>query len=541
MHPLLQDPTHPFWEQLRREHPTVVEAYARALAEPAPVSIRRNPAKHPHEAGSIHEAMVSATVEGTAASSLADTGISSVDPTPLLAELFDGGVPWEPLGQYLRERPSFTTDPLFHAGAYYVQEASSMLIGHAARHLLERLGSDANHRKPETTTGAAPETKPRAALGSTPGSTSGTSQRTTPETTTGTKATSNTHLRVLDLCAAPGGKSTHLASVLEPHHLLVANEIVRSRAQVLSENIQKWGQANVVVTSNEPAHFRTLGAWFDLILVDAPCSGEGLFRRDPDAESHWSPEAIAHCALRQHQILDDIWPALKPGGFLIYSTCTFNRTENDISLKKLLASEEALPSEVAIAPEWSVLSDHLTVNDISLPIYRCFPGNVRGEGFTFSVVQKRSNVVADYGESRGKGRFKRVATHPNLDKLDHASAFSVWQSQKHTFAFPKAFDRDIAALDDGLYIHHAGVGLGDAQRPDHSLALSTVLKPGAFPELALTKDQALDYLRRESIAVPGDLHGLVRLTYAGLGLGFGKAVRGRLNNHYPQEWRIRMR
>ena len=475
VHPLLTNENHPFIVRLRREHPDVVDAYIRALGEPAPVSIRMNPLK---------------VGESSAALSGDSYAEQAADSLPF-AELFDGPIPWEPAARYLRERPSFTGDPLFHAGAYYVQEASSMLVGHAARQLIART--------------------------------------TTP------------HLRVLDLCAAPGGKSTHLASVLGPQHLLVANEIVRSRAQILTENIIKWGQANVIVTGNDPAHFRTLGAWFDLILVDAPCSGEGLFRRDPDAESHWSEEAITHCALRQNQILHDIWPVLKPGGFLIYSTCTFNRTENDISLQKLLESGEAVPTDIDISSNMGVILDIITVNDISLPIYRCFPGRVRGEGFTFSVLQKRSDVVSDYGSSRGKGRHKKASGHPHLDKLHDSGSFSVWQSDKQSFALPRTFERDFAILDDGLYIHHAGVALGDAQRPDHSLALNTHMAPGAFDELALTREQALDYLRRESIAIPGDMHGLVRLTYAGLGLGFGKAVRGRLNNHYPQEWRIRMR
>jgi 16S rRNA (cytosine1407-C5)-methyltransferase len=515
----------------------VVDAYIRALGEPAPVSIRMNPLKVGESSAAFvggdaatlvaNAANTDGAQVATSAPLSGDSSIEQAEDSLPFAELFDGPIPWEPAARYLRERPSFTGDPLFHAGAYYVQEASSMLVGHAARQLMVLLLAE------NTTDGKAVHS---TAEGNQENATATSFDKKSRSANAG-----NTHLRVLDLCAAPGGKSTHLASVLGAQHLLVANEIVRSRAQILTENIIKWGQANVIVTGNDPAHFRTLGAWFDLILVDAPCSGEGLFRRDADAESHWSEEAITHCAVRQNQILNDIWPALKPGGFLIYSTCTFNRTENDISLQKLLESGDAVPADIDISSNMGVILDKITVNDISLPIYRCFPGIVRGEGFTFSVLQKRADVVSDYGTSRGKGRHKKASGHPHLDKLHESDNFSVWQSDKQSFALPRTFDRDFAILDDGLYIHHAGVGLGDAQRPDHSLALNTRLAPGAFDELALTREQALDYLRRESIAIPGDMHGLVRLTYAGLGLGFGKAVRGRLNNHYPQEWRIRMR
>ncbi|MES1226926.1 MAG: RsmB/NOP family class I SAM-dependent RNA methyltransferase, partial [Bacteroidota bacterium] len=179
-----------------------------------------------------------------------------------------GKVPWSSNGYYLSERPSFTTDPLFHAGAYYVQEASSMFLEEAVKQTCDL-------------------SKP---------------------------------LKVLDLCAAPGGKSTLLQSIISNESLLISNEVIKSRVNILSENITKWGAANVVVTNNDPKDFQRLPEYFDLIVIDAPCSGSGLFRKDPEAITEWSSDNVMLCSQRQQRILADILPCLKPGGILIYST-----------------------------------------------------------------------------------------------------------------------------------------------------------------------------------------------------------------------------
>ncbi len=151
-----------------------------------------------------------------------------------------------------------------------------------------------------------------------------------------TQATNGaTHLNVLDLCAAPGGKSTHLLSLMDQNSLLVSNEVIQSRSAILSENLQKWGHDNVVVTNNDPKDFQRLPGFFDVIVVDAPCSGEGLFRKDPGAIKEWSEDAVALCSKRQRRILSDVWPALKTGGILIYSTCTYNSQENEENLRWL--------------------------------------------------------------------------------------------------------------------------------------------------------------------------------------------------------------
>lgn len=192
-------------------------------------------------------------------------------------------VPWTQNGYYLAQRPSFTFDPLFHAGVYYVQEASSMFLEQALR---------------QTTDLSQP-------------------------------------LKVLDLCASPGGKSTHLQSLLSPASLLVSNDVIRSRAHVLKDNIVKWGSLNVVVTNNDPADFSALENYFDVIVVDAPCSGSGLFRRDEDAIGEWSVNNVTLCTQRQQRILADAWPSLKRGGLLIYSTCSYSMEEDEDIVKWL--------------------------------------------------------------------------------------------------------------------------------------------------------------------------------------------------------------
>lgn len=253
-----------------------------------------------------------------------------------LAEHFsddvDGVVPWCPEGLYLKKRPSFTLDPLFHAGYYYVQEASSMYAGV----LLERAM--------------------RQLLAGRPG------------------------LRILDLCAAPGGKSTHILSIIGPNDILLSNEVIRSRASILAENVAKWGYPNVVVSNNDPADFSSLDAFFDIVVVDAPCSGEGMFRKDSDAVSEWSLDNVRLCASRQRRIVSDIWPALREGGFFIYSTCTFNTLENDENVAWIVSE---LGAEL-------------------IEQRRFLPGEERGEGFFIALLRKNGDYSPSVGTSENK-------------------------------------------------------------------------------------------------------------------------------------------
>jgi 16S rRNA C967 or C1407 C5-methylase (RsmB/RsmF family) len=371
-------------------------------------------------------------------------------------------VPWEPLAEWLPERPEFVLDPLWHAGAYYVQEASSMLAGDLFGQVAAEM----------------------------PGP-----------------------LTVLDLCAAPGGKSTHLLSRMRPDDLLVSNETIRSRADILLENLTKWGAPNTVVTNQDPDRFAALGPWFDVILVDAPCSGEGLFRKDPAAIAEWSEAAVAHCALRQERILRDIWPALKPGGVLIYSTCTFNREENESRME-------------ALAPFGVVI----------VPFVRAMPGIHRGEGFAIAAIRKTGEMPdMAAGSYRGASTLKPVRDIPWRDTLPNGEWAGLLVGGK-TFAVPASLLPRVRALD-GHRVMAAGFDMGDERKPAHSGYASGAtdrIRDWEAPDLRT----ALLYLKRESIPVDGP-NGLLRVMWKGAALGFGKAVNGRLNNHYPMEWRIR--
>lgn len=249
-------------------------------------------------------------------------------------------VPWSSEGVYLDERLTFTFDPLFHAGCFYVQEASSMFVEQALRQYI---------KEPAI---------------------------------------------MLDLCAAPGGKSTHARSVLPEGSLLVANEVIRNRSQVLAENLAKWGHPDVVVTNNDPADFSALPSFFDVILTDVPCSGEGMFRKDPVAIEEWTPENVEICWQRQRRIIADIWPCLKPGGILIYSTCTFNTKEDEENVRWIQQEfgAELLPLEVR--EEWNITGNLLkdestgTVHLEGIPVYHFFPHKTKGEGFFLAVLRK---------------------------------------------------------------------------------------------------------------------------------------------------------
>src|SRR5664280_2213440 len=260
---------------------------------------------------------------------------------PLKAE----PVPWCRNGYYLDNRPSYTLDPLFHSGCYYPQEASGMF--------LEQVISQTS------------------AL---PGS-----------------------LRVLDLCAAPGGKSTHLSDIIGPDNLLVANEPIRSRAVVLAETITKWGLGNTLVTQNDPAVFGRLPGFFDIIVADAPCSGEGMFRGET-AIREWSVGNTVHCSERQKRILMNIWPALKENGLLVYSTCTFNPGENEENIKWLIGKKEAECIQLDI-------SDYNGITEIDFEGifgYGFYPDKVRGEGFFMSAIRKTNQHEKAQSKSHKK-------------------------------------------------------------------------------------------------------------------------------------------
>ncbi len=332
---------------------------------------------------------------------------------------------WCEEGYYLSDRPQFTFDPLFHAGCYYVQEAASMFVCHILRQL---------------------DDKPVA---------------------------------VLDLCAAPGGKSTALRSVLPEDSLLVSNEPIPARAQILLENITKWGAGNCIVTNNYPRDFRKAKTKFDLILCDVPCSGEGMFRKDPATISEWSVQNVGKCWRLQREIVADAWECLNPGGTLIYSTCTFNTKENEENVRWIIHTYDAEPIDIPTDPSWRITGSLLSGFDA--PVYRFIPGITRSEGLFVCALRKR--VKSE--ELRMKS----------------SSLFT---------------------LNSKLKI------------------LQTDLPQGDFPCVALSYSDALRYLRGEALVLPAETpRGIVTVTYQGFPLGPVKNIGNRANNLYPKPWRIK--
>lgn len=404
-------------------------------------------------------------------------------------------IPWSAQGYFLEERPSFTLDPAFHAGAYYVQEASSMFIEHILKSL-------------ETPKGI-----------------------------------------YLDLAAAPGGKSTLLSSYLGNEGLLVANEVIQSRAQILKENAIKWGLGNIVVTNNDPDHFSTLEGFFDLVLVDAPCSGEGMFRKDPQAREEWSLDHVTLCSSRQKRIMDQAGALVKGGGYLIYSTYTFNEQENEEMIQFLTEEFAFEPVQIPLEKSWGIVKTEVKTEDGTFFGYRFFPHKVEGEGFFITVLKR-----PDSASTQEPGRIKDFK-HPVLKAVGDRESESLEQelafdgSGKYYllndsyFRINQEFYRHFEKIAQALSLRYFGVELGKKQKnewiPSHEWALSILPKHG-FSQVELSQDQALDFLRKNDQSFDHLPKGWILFTYQNLPLGWGKNLGNRLNNYYPKEWRIRM-
>ncbi len=417
-----------------------------ALAETPPVSIRRNAAKISAEALVAH-----------------------------FGENADGTVAWAPEGLYLKQRPSFTLDPLFHTGAYYVQEASSMAVG-------------------ELLLKALPDAKEKS-------------------------------LRVLDLCAAPGGKSTHLVSLLGPESLLVSNEVMRQRASVLADNLTLWGLPNVVVSNNDPADFGRLTGYFDLLLVDAPCSGEGMFRKDETAIAEWSPDTVQLCAARQRRILADSWTSLRDGGYLIYSTCTFNHLEDEDNtawICKELGGE-------------------------CLSQRHFLPGTDRGEGFYCALIRKNGDAPRKpLRTARSKAPVDSAAKEAaRLLQPGCAIREKVTRDGTRLLkAFPEALVAEMEALAQVLSVLRSGTAVATVKGrdliPEADLAYATLFNQEAYPKVELEREDALRYLAHETIDLNSHPKGYLTLCFKGLPLGFVKNLGNRYNTLHPLSRRIRM-
>lgn len=427
-------------------------AFLQALQDPPPVSIRPHPVK-------------------TA------PGLPTGDP-----------VPWWPEARYLAERPVFTLDPLFHAGAYYVQEASSMVIGHLLR-----------------------EHWPEGPLA------------------------------ILDLCAAPGGKTTQLLSLSGPEQLVISNEIHPQRFQVLRENSLRWGSAHQALTRAAPRQLAR--AWpgrFDVVLVDAPCSGEGLFRKDPAATGHWSAEAVQQCAVRQQDILEDALQLLAPGGLLLYSTCTYNRQENEDQMQTLLRQYDLELLPVALPEAWGILTTD--------PGWRFFPHRLRGEGFYCCLLRKAGTRPLGNRTATSPGRPGRSAAQA-VERirpwLRDPDAWALSQDREGRWVgMPLGIRQRFADLLDHPLLQQSGLLLGQFRTPekfipDHALALSPEVDPG-IATWELAAEDALRYLRKESPQEALPSPGLYRVDFQGLGLGWANVLPQRMNNLLPHHWRVRL-
>lgn len=397
----------------------------------------------------------------------------------------EDAVAWCAQGQYLAHRPKFTFDPRLHQGLYYVQDASSMAIDAAVRQL----------------------------------------------------TASGEPVRYLDACAAPGGKTTTALSVLPEGSIVVANEFDYRRAEILYENLSKWGAPGVIVSRGDTSKFTKFDGVFDIVAVDAPCSGEGMMRKDAVARNQWSKALVEDCAALQKEILDNVWPALRPGGFLIYSTCTFNRREDEENLEYLVEKYDAIP---VVINSLDLVDGIARGIDTSLPAYRFLPGRIRGEGLFFAVVQKPGDKQANAMRVSKKSKGDYVL-HAPLDWLE--GDYLYYQHDSSIYAFEASKAQEMLGLAQRLHAIYAGVRVAEIKgkdlMPTQELALSQKLRRGAFPEVEVSEDSALNYLRREPVSLPpATPKGFIILTYGNVPLGFVKNLGNRANNLYPKAWRI---
>ena len=420
--------------------------------------------------------------------------ITSIRNNPYKHTVINGNisqVPWCKEGFYLENRPSFTFDPLFHAGCYYAQEASSMFVAHIY-----------NHIKPHLTEQAA----------------------------------------VLDLCAAPGGKSTLLASAMRPEDLLVANEIIKTRVPVLSDNLTRWGISNCIVTNNDPKDFKRLPGFFDVMLIDAPCSGSGMFRKDPDAIQEWSEANVNLCQQRQERILADAYPALKQDGYLIYSTCSYSVQENEQVLDWLCTGFEFESVRIPIEISWGIVETASATHKAWG--YRFYPGQIQGEGLFIACLKKTGSSTEVKLQRSGKLQKLPVKEiEPLKTYLKDANNYYFFKINEDWLAIPQQHKEKLQLLQQNLYLKKSGIRLGRLAGseliPDHELALSIDLDKNAFAITELDYDQAIAYLRKDNISnLNSETKGWSLMNYKNQALGWAKLLPNRINNYYPKELRI---
>ena len=393
---------------------------------------------------------------------------------------------WCKHGYYLKQRPLFVLDPLWHAGAYYVQEASSMFL----QYILEQI---------------TPNPGP---------------------------------IKVLDLCAAPGGKTTLLTNYYH-NGLVVANETIKQRNSILVENLTKWGADNLVVTQNDPAHFKAIADFFDVLMIDAPCSGSGLFRKDPEAIAHWSEQSVSHCSTRQARIIEDSIDCLKEGGYLIYSTCSYSFEEDEKMMDHIASIVGIKNIHFDLPPHWNIINTYSKEHQCQG--FRFYPDKVKGEGFFIAVFQKETTTVSGYNDTKNKcipvsKKEQSVISNHFAVPLN----YNLINHQNSIIALPQLFESELNALMNHLYIKKMGMTIGEIKGidliPAHALAMSTWANL-PYQEMEVEEATALQYLRRSDLHLPHG-KGWHAISYKKIRLGWAKLLPNRTNNYYPNEWRI---
>jgi 16S rRNA C967 or C1407 C5-methylase (RsmB/RsmF family)/NOL1/NOP2/fmu family ribosome biogenesis protein len=395
-------------------------------------------------------------------------------------------VPWTQYGFYLETRPSFTFDPLFHAGCYYVQEASSMFLEQAVKQTIDL-------------------SRP---------------------------------VKVLDLCAAPGGKSTHIQSLISEDSLLVSNEVIKSRANILKDNLIKWGSENAVVTSNDPKDFARLENYFDVIIIDAPCSGSGLFRRDEETMQEWSLNNVALCSQRQRRILADVWPALKQNGILIYSTCSYSKEEDEDILDWIGRQFAVSSLPLKLEESWNIAE--VKSNDGNWG-YRFWPYNVEGEGFFMSCFQKTDG--SDASGFQGKNKIEKLMRQDAgiVQSWLSEAAGDLYKHNNEVYSLTDALKKEINRLLSSLHVLYCGITIGELFRnkfvPAHSLAMCRLVNKQTAA-IELDKEQSIRFLQKKDFENHFKMAGWHLVTFEGFHLGWVKVLSNRINNYYPKELRI---
>ncbi len=401
-------------------------------------------------------------------------------------------VEWCESGLRLHERPSFTSNPLLHAGVFYVQDASSMVY----------------------------ETIVKSLSGNSP-------------------------MAACDLCAAPGGKTTAILNALPDGSVMLANEFSSARASILKENLCKYGYPDVIVTNSDTSRLASLRDRFDLVAVDAPCSGEGMMRKEETARTQWSEGLIRQCSSLQREILENAIEMIAPGGYLIYSTCTFNTSEDEDNAAWIVDNFDLQPVDTGLAGKYGIQPQ----TKGSIPCLRFMPGFTRGEGLFITVFKKSG----DNYSAKHNSKSKKKGTKKSKDKIDPrllskanswiSGDYEIISHDGHLLALSPATAALLDSIPQGVRIISAGIEIGEIKGKDlipaHPLAMSVAIAQ-PFPEIKLTLEDALRFLSREAITLPTEApKGYLTVKYEGFPLGFIKNLGNRSNNLYPSEYRIR--